>query len=264
MSLPQFPNPEDILNREEALTAIITSIAMEEQALAHIIEAESAKICYAVKHAKSSCSDDMQNLLKVNNSAANLLERISDMQLVLKNKLRIAVDALPKPPCPPVPPKPPCPPKPPPKPPCPPRPPCPKCTSVFAAGKCLWAPGKTLHLDQRRHCGDGVKLERNQCGSRIVLPSSKAYEVEIGLKFCNNSGCPVEICLEQEIGGELSTKSYKFCGKKQEIKLCDTLVLEGTKKHNGLLSLHLISQNCLEISKGNISVTGVERCSCAG
>ena len=44
MSMPKFPDSKDILTREEALNAIITSIAMEEAALACILTAESEKL----------------------------------------------------------------------------------------------------------------------------------------------------------------------------------------------------------------------------
>ena len=274
MSYPTFPKPEDILNREEALTAIITSIAMEEQALAHIIEAESEKICYAIKHAKSSCADEMQTLLQVNDSAANLLERIHDIQMLLKNKLRIAVSALPKlpePPKPPVPPKPPCPPVPPkpPKPPYPPGPPkppkpspCHGCVSEFSADKLLWLPQKNLYLDQKCYCGDGVKLTRKQCETYIVLPAGSSHEIEILLRLSNKSHCPVEIELLQENGDLLISSCYTFDGKKQEVRLHDTLVLEGKGKFDSLLSLRLVSQNSLEIKEGRISVKEIEEGCC--
>ena len=266
MSLPQFPNPEDILDREEALSAVITSIAMEEQALSHIIEAESAKICYAIKRAKSNRPNDMENLLKINDSAANLLERINDMQLVLKNKLRVAVNALPKqpepPPKPPVPPRPPCPP-PPPKPPCPPNPPCPplpplpscaKCTAEFSTEKRLWSPGETLALEQTHCCGNGVKLDC-QHESHIVLPTRKAYRAEIVLSLFNHSGCSAEIELMQEKCGLLIAKQYKLDGQKQEIKIDDVLILEGAEEPRSLLSLRLLSQGNLDVRRGKIRIT---------
>ena len=46
MSMPSFPPNGADLTREEALTMIIASIAMEELALSHIINAEGEKLQY--------------------------------------------------------------------------------------------------------------------------------------------------------------------------------------------------------------------------
>ena len=121
MSLPEFPKPDTILTRDQALDAILTSIAMEEVALSHIINAEGEKIQYILKAAKE-CKADICDVIEVNDSVSSLLEQVNDMQITLKNKLRWALKYLPRPE------EPPCPePRPPwlrPKPPCPgPRPP---------------------------------------------------------------------------------------------------------------------------------------------
>ena len=44
MSMPSFPPDGANLTREEALTMIIASIAMEELALSHILNAEGEKL----------------------------------------------------------------------------------------------------------------------------------------------------------------------------------------------------------------------------
>jgi len=125
MSLPQFPKKSNILTRDQALDAILTSIAMEEVALSHIINAEGEKIQYILKAAKENKAD-VCDVLEVNESVSSMLEQVNDIQITLKNKLRWALKYLPKPeetprPLPPRP-KPPCPK---PKPPCPePKPPC--------------------------------------------------------------------------------------------------------------------------------------------
>ena len=98
MSMPELPDGKKILTRDQAINAILTSIAMEETALSHIISAESEKIRCAVKHIKSNCCADLKQLLEVNESAASLLEQVNDMQIILKNKLRSVVKLLP--PCP--------------------------------------------------------------------------------------------------------------------------------------------------------------------
>ena len=97
MSLPEFPNPENILTREEAINAILTSIAMEETALSHIINAEGEKIQYAIQCIDcNQCCVAMQMILDVNRSVTSLIEQINDMQLLMKNKMRLAVNFLPQ------------------------------------------------------------------------------------------------------------------------------------------------------------------------
>jgi len=118
--MPEFPDSKDILSRDQAINAILTSIAMEETALSRIINAESEKIQHAIEYIKSNrnCCG-LQKLLEVNESAASMLEQVNDMQIILKNKLRTVVKLMP-PPCPPLPP---CP---------PPCEPCRPCVSVFS------------------------------------------------------------------------------------------------------------------------------------
>ena len=94
MSLPEFPNPDSILSREQAINAILTSIAMEETALSHIINAEGEKIQCVLERAKCSDCTDMQDILRVNESVASLLDQVNDIQIVLKNKFRLAVNCL--------------------------------------------------------------------------------------------------------------------------------------------------------------------------
>jgi len=91
MSMPQFPPTDEILSRDEAVNAILTSIAMEEAALSHIINAEGEKIQYALQHVEAgNCCQSMCWLLSVNNSVASLIDQITDLQLILKSKMRIA------------------------------------------------------------------------------------------------------------------------------------------------------------------------------
>lgn len=48
MSLPTFPDENLSINREDAVNYILTSIAMEELALSHILNAEGEKIQYVI------------------------------------------------------------------------------------------------------------------------------------------------------------------------------------------------------------------------
>ena len=100
-------------SREDAVNAIISSIAAEETALARMITAESKKIEYVLCCVKSGgCTEKgMRLLLDVNKSAENLMHRIADIQMLLKNKLALVMDCFPCPP-PPHPHPPPHPPSP--------------------------------------------------------------------------------------------------------------------------------------------------------
>jgi hypothetical protein len=84
MSMPEFPKL-DHLTQEQALNSILTSIAMEEAALSHILNAEGEKIQYIL----SQKSVDVQKVIEVNESVASLLDRVIDLQIILKSKMRM-------------------------------------------------------------------------------------------------------------------------------------------------------------------------------
>ena len=73
MSMPSFPPNGADMTREEALTMIIASIAMEELALSHILNAEGEKLQYILGtlHGTSHCACP-QDVLAVNKSVASL------------------------------------------------------------------------------------------------------------------------------------------------------------------------------------------------
>ena len=129
MSMPSFPAHGADMTREEALTMIIASIAMEELALSHIINAEGEKLQYILGTLPGAkpCACP-QDVLAVNKSVASLLDVVAQNQMLLKNKLEKVLEVCPAPvpPCGPYPPRPPNPPprraSPPPPPPPPPTP----------------------------------------------------------------------------------------------------------------------------------------------
>ena len=112
MSMPSFPQNGADLTREEALTMIIASIAMEELALSHIINAEGEKLQYILGTLPGTkpCACP-QDVLAVNKNVASLLDVVAQNQMLLKSKLEKVLEACPPPcptPCPP--PHGPCPP----------------------------------------------------------------------------------------------------------------------------------------------------------
>jgi len=122
--MPKFPDIDPDITCESALNMILASIAMEELALSHIINAEGEKLQYVLGTLEKRCDKglrpDVDEVLKVNQSITCLLDSVSQNQMILKNKMDKALHALseicPGSPCPP---KPPCP--------CPPEPCC-KCS----------------------------------------------------------------------------------------------------------------------------------------
>lgn len=107
MSMPSFPPCGADMTKDEALTMIIASIAMEELALSHIVNAEGEKLQYVLgtlPGGNKPCAS-IQEILAVNKSAADLLDTVMQSQMLLKGKLEKALEAgghmpAPEPPCP--------------------------------------------------------------------------------------------------------------------------------------------------------------------
>jgi len=94
MSLPKFPDTPD-LSREDVINQIISSIAMEELGLSHIINAEGEKLQYALGTiegvsgpAEPATIDD---LLKLNESVRDTLGSTMQNQMFLKAKMQDAL-----------------------------------------------------------------------------------------------------------------------------------------------------------------------------
>lgn len=73
------------ITRGEAVGNIIESVAMEEAAFAHIMNAESEKIMAVVDNANATPED----LLAVNASVKNAISAISRLEMQLQAKLEI-------------------------------------------------------------------------------------------------------------------------------------------------------------------------------
>lgn len=213
MSMPSFPPHGADLTREEALTMIIASIAMEELALSHIVNAEGEKLQYILGTLPGTkpCACP-QDVLAVNKSVASLLDVVAQNQMLLKNKLEKVLDVCP-PPAPPCPP--PCGLCPPPNypPVCPPpptpHPPCPSPDKPSSGQKCslhlveqqpglLWTPGCRFPWRQQERRGACICW--NACNpTQIRLNPQEAYAVRCTLTVramppANGQGL---ICLRQ-------------------------------------------------------------------
>ncbi len=95
MSMPNIPDitPTIDMDREEALTLLLASIALEEMGLAHILNAEGEKMQFLLQN-KSVCPYD---LLAVNESIEQVIRSITKLQMILQDKLDTVVRILPRP-----------------------------------------------------------------------------------------------------------------------------------------------------------------------
>lgn len=96
MSMPTFPEAGLDLTREQVCNMLLGSIAMEELALSHIMNAEGEKLQYILGTLPggSSCCATHRELLEVNRSVTTLLEQVNQSQMLLKNKLAQVLEAM--------------------------------------------------------------------------------------------------------------------------------------------------------------------------
>ena len=195
MSMPSFPPHGADMTREEALTMIIASIAMEELALSHILNAEGEKLQYILGTlpGQSPCACP-QDVLAVNKSVTALVEAVTQNQILLKNKLDQVLEFCP---LPPPPPPPACKPEPTPcLPPCFSQcpaphpapgqaPPCEK-SAVQLTGqweRMLWNPDCRLPWKLRCRSGNGIRWDA-RAPAQIQLAPGKTYAVQYTLNVC--------------------------------------------------------------------------------
>lgn len=92
MSQPTFPNNPDI-NRENAVNQLISSIALEELGLSHVINAEGEKLQYILGTLPglTGPAATIEDLLNANESVQDLLQHASYNQLLLRSKMQQAL-----------------------------------------------------------------------------------------------------------------------------------------------------------------------------
>ncbi|MED3080215.1 MULTISPECIES: hypothetical protein [Bacillus cereus group] len=85
MSLPNLPDitPDISLTREEVINLLLSSIAMEEIGLSHILNAEGEKLQHFMKQKKRSFCE----YIAINHSVNDTLKTIVKSQLLLQLKL---------------------------------------------------------------------------------------------------------------------------------------------------------------------------------
>ena len=94
LSQPSFPNNPDI-TRDDAVNQILSSVAMEELGLSHIINAEGEKLQYILGTLPgiTGPAASIEDLLDANQSVQDLLQNASYNQLLLRSKMQQALAA---------------------------------------------------------------------------------------------------------------------------------------------------------------------------
>ena len=97
MSMPSFPNIDPPIQREDAVNQILSSIAMEELGLSHILNAEGEKLQYILGTIPglSGPPATVSDVLAANESVRGMLETAVQNQLFLKSKMQGALTASP-------------------------------------------------------------------------------------------------------------------------------------------------------------------------
>lgn len=96
MSLPKIPdiNPNIKLSREDSVNMLIASIALEEMALAHILNAEGEKIQYILGTIEGREPGEITicDVMKVNKSVNKTLKNVIATEMLLLFKLEDAIE----------------------------------------------------------------------------------------------------------------------------------------------------------------------------
>ena len=100
MSMPSYVDTVPVLDRESVINQILASIALEELALSHVINAEGEKIQFAlgtlqIPDRGLSGGITIANLVGLNSSVAATLQAAAESQAALTRKLEavLAADA---------------------------------------------------------------------------------------------------------------------------------------------------------------------------
>ncbi|WP_304507234.1 hypothetical protein [Anaerotignum sp.] len=90
MSMPELKNSE--VSREKAVTDVIESIALEQSALSHILNAEGQKLQKIIS--LSTVPDDVAVILSANKTVKKMVNTITRLEILLQIKLELFEDCL--------------------------------------------------------------------------------------------------------------------------------------------------------------------------
>lgn len=88
--MPEIKNSG--ISRSQAITDIIESIALEQTALSHILNAEGEKIQKVV--ALSAVPNDVLYMLETNKSVKHMVNSITRLEVLLQTKLELFSECL--------------------------------------------------------------------------------------------------------------------------------------------------------------------------
>ncbi|MCL2194671.1 MAG: hypothetical protein FWB76_01845 [Oscillospiraceae bacterium] len=95
MSMPAFPENNGNFTLEGSISQILSSIALEELGLSHIINAEGEKIQYVLGTLPEMPAPNpptIDDLLKINRSVQDMLNTVSMNQMFLLGKMSTAIN----------------------------------------------------------------------------------------------------------------------------------------------------------------------------
>ncbi|RXZ80755.1 hypothetical protein EBB07_17370 [Paenibacillaceae bacterium] len=89
MSQPSIPNITPLISvtKNESISLLLSSIAMSELAMSHLINAEAEKIQAFVQHAHCSMNVNTKTFIQFNHSVSKLINAITMEQWLSLNKL---------------------------------------------------------------------------------------------------------------------------------------------------------------------------------
>ena len=96
MSMPTFPVIEPSLTRDDAVNQILSSIAMEELGLSHILNAEGEKIQHVLGtlEGQTPSGATVQDLLAIDESVRATIDSVRQTQATLREKMESALAAV--------------------------------------------------------------------------------------------------------------------------------------------------------------------------
>jgi len=99
MSMPNIPNikPEINVDREKSIDLLIASVALQELALSHVVNAEAEKIQFVLgtldKDYKKECPT-IDELLEINKAVEKILKKVIQKEMLLEFMLEDAIDLM--------------------------------------------------------------------------------------------------------------------------------------------------------------------------
>lgn len=96
MSFPNIPDiePTIVLSREDTVNLLLSSIAMEEHALAQLIEAEKCKVLYVLNECRRR-DTLLSDAVTINKSVNETIQNIIKLEMLLQFKLEHVKELVP-------------------------------------------------------------------------------------------------------------------------------------------------------------------------